>query len=225
MLSWALLVLALLFAVVAYIITQGTRAVLAWRRAAAAGDLKVIRDIVEEAVNGWRSMKRPKEIPPDVWRGIQSMQVASVGRGFVRASCQAESEYRMAGGQWKETANPLQEGMAIAARAADMLFYEVAHFKPDQIQVDVYTAFRSADGMTMNMCILSMAADRDAARQVDWEEWSPAEIVDALGGRYQRGERGQPLPVEPQEPPAGLDVDTAALENGTGNGSTAAAHP
>ncbi len=221
MLQWALLGLALVFVVVAYIIIQGTRAAMAWRRAADAGDLKVIRYIVEEAANSWRSMKRPKEIPPDVWRGIQSMQAVSVGRGFVRVSCQAQSEYEMSGGQWKEKANPLREGMATAAKAADMLFYDLPHFKPDQIQVDVYTAFRSADGMMMNMCILTMAADRDAARQVDWEEWPAAEIVDALGGRYQAGERGQPLPVEPLAPPVEVDTDTPESADG---GSTAAAH-
>src|SRR3989304_4051281 len=72
MLQWALLVLAILFVIVAYIVIQGTRAALAWRRAAAAGDAKGIGDLVEGALNTWRSMKRPKQVPAVGWGGHQS---------------------------------------------------------------------------------------------------------------------------------------------------------
>jgi len=37
---------------------------------------------------------------------------------------------------------------------------------------------------------------------LDWEEWTPAEVVDALKGRYRLGDSGQPLPVEVEEPKA-----------------------
>jgi hypothetical protein len=203
MLPWALLGLTVFFLLVTYIIVQGSRAAMAWRAAAAAGDLKVIRMIVEDSLSVWRSMKRPKAIPPDVWRGVQSMQLTDLAADFVRVSCQAQSEYLMQDGVWTEVKNPLQQGIEITARAADMLFYEMPHYRPERIQVDVYTAFREGEGPALNVCIMSTAADRDRAREVDWEEWGPGDIADGLGARYRPGEFGQPLPIE-VDPPSGL---------------------
>jgi len=193
--------ISIVFLIITYIVVQGTRASMAWRKAAAEGDTKVIRDILEDAVSAWRSTKRPKEVPPDVWRGVQSMQVVEVGAGFVRVSCQAEGEYKLVNGRWVETANPLQEGMGITVRALDMLLYELPHFKPGRVQIDAYTSFREAEGAG-RACILSVSATREEARAVDWEEWTPAQIVEALDGRYSLGDSGQPLPIEVAEPKA-----------------------
>lgn len=200
MLQWALLGLAILFLIVSYIVIQGTRAALAWRAAARKGDVKVIRDIVEDSLSGWRSMKKPKEVPVDVWRGVQSAQLTEVAGDFVRVSCQAESEYKMTGGQWVETSNPLQIGMDITARLAEMLFYELPHFRPDRIQIDVYTTFRVEDGAPTRACIISTESDRSRAIEVDWDDWTGEEIADGLGARYRMGEHGQPLPIEVREP-------------------------
>ena len=97
-------------------------------------------------------------------------------------------------------ANPLQTGMATTARAADMLLYELPHFRAEQIQIDVYTTFRDQGGETRRSCVLSTIATREAARGVDWEEWTPWQIVDELGGRYSLGERGQPLAIDVADP-------------------------
>lgn len=200
MLQWALLGLAILFLIVAYIVIQGTRAAMAWRAAAEKGDVKVIRDIVEDSLKGWRSMKKPKEAPVDVWRGVQSADLVEVAPDFVRVSCQAESQYKMAGGQWVETSNPLQTGMQITAQVAEMLFYELPHFRPARIQIDVYTTFRVEDGIPTRACILSAEPNRERARDVDWDDWTGEEIADSLGARYRMGERGQPLPIDVREP-------------------------
>jgi hypothetical protein len=92
--------------------------------------------------------------------------------------------------------------MSITSRAAEMLLYELPHFTAGQIQIDIYTTFREAAGPTERACILSTAATREMARSVDWEEWTSAEIVDALGGRYRVGDSGEPLPIEVAEPSA-----------------------
>lgn len=215
MLPWALLGLTILFLLVTYIVVQGSRAALAWRSAAAAGDVKVIRMIVEDSLSAWRSSKRPKAVPPDVWRGIQSMQLTDLAPDFVRVSAQAQSEYLMQDGVWTEVKNPLQEAIEIAARAADMLFYEMPHYRPERIQIDVYTAFRDGEGPTRNVCIMTTAATREQARQVDWEEWSAGDIADALGARYRPGEFGQPLPIE-VEPPSGVLDEIPAEQPRTG---------
>jgi hypothetical protein len=166
-------------------------------------------------MTGWRSGKPPKAVPPDVWRGIQSMQLTDLAADFVRVSCQAQSEYRMEEGRWTEVRNPLQEAIEITARAADMLLYDMPHYRPERIQIDVYTAFREGEGPTQNVCIMSTAATREHAREVDWEEWSAGDIVDALGARYRPGEFGQPLPIE-VEPPSGLLDEMAPDEQKAG---------
>jgi len=214
MLQWALLGIFVFFLVVAYIVIQGTRAALAWRQAAAAGNVRVIRDIVEDAIGTWRSIRRPTEVAPDVWRGVQSMQLVDVAPDYVRVSCQAQSEYRLIDAHWVEIRNPLQEGYAIAARSADMIFYELPHYRPEHIQIDVYTSFREVDGATRNDCILSLETTREIAKQVDWEEWTAEEVVDRLGARYSLGEHGQPLPIEVALPAAMLDAQNAKQEAG-----------
>jgi len=203
MLPWALLGLTIFFLFVTYIIVQGSRAATAWRSAAATGDLTVIRMILDDSISGWRTQKRPKAVDPEVWRGVQSMQLTDLAAGFVRVFCQAHSEQRLRDGRWIEVKNPLQEGIDITARAAELLFYDMPHYRPDRIQVDVYTAFREGEGPTQNVCIMSTVATREQAREVDWEEWSAGDIVDGLGGRYRPGEFGQPLPIE-VEPPSGV---------------------
>ena len=215
MLPWALLGLTVFFLLVTYIIVQGSRAALAWRSAAAGGDVNVIRMIVDDSLSGWRSGKRPKNVAPDVWRGVQSMQLTDLAPDFVRVSAQAQSEYRLQDGAWTEVQNPLQEAIEITARAADMLFYDMPHYRPERIQIDVYTAFRDGEGPTRNVCIMSTSATREQAREADWEEWSAADIVDTLGARYRPGEFGQPLPVE-VEPPSGILDEMPSAEQKTG---------
>ncbi|MBI2913042.1 MAG: hypothetical protein HYY03_03900 [Chloroflexi bacterium] len=198
--EWAVAGIGVFFLFLAYIVVQGTRAATAWRKAAAAGDVDVIRRIIEEGIAAWRSMKRPQEVASEVWRGVQSMEVVAVAAGSARVSCQAESEYRLLNGRWVEMANPLQQGMAITARAADMLLYELPHLRLERVQIDIYTTFREADGPAGRRCILSTQATREAARQLDWENWTATEIVEALGGRYRISGSGQPLPIDPRRP-------------------------
>ncbi len=197
--EWGILAIAIVFLLVAYVILQGTRATLAYRKAAAAGDLKAIRDLTEAAITAWRSVKPPKEVPSQVWRGIQGLDLVDVGPDFVRVSCPAQSEYRLLDGRWLEVANPLEEAMAVTARAADMLLYELPNVRLASIQIDVYTTFRDSSGEAQRSCILSTIARRDAARTVDWDHWTAAEIVAALGGRYRLSDSGQPLPIDPDE--------------------------
>jgi hypothetical protein len=194
--EWGILVIVLVFILVAYIVVQGTRASMAWRRAAAGGDLDVIRQLLEESISGWRSMKRPKEVVPDVWRAVQSADLIDVGADSARVSCQVESEYRLLGGRWVEVANALHQGMAVTARLTDMLLYDVPNLRLASARIDVYTSFRDPQGSSQRVCILTTTARREIARQLDWEVWTPAEIVDALGGRYRVGERGDALPIE-----------------------------
>jgi hypothetical protein len=206
MLQWALLGIFIAVSFLAYTIIQGTRAALAWREAAKKGNTKVIRDIVEDAMKLWTSQKRPKDVSAEVWRGIQSMQLAGVGPDYVRVSCVAQSEHRMVEGRWVEIRNPPQEGVAITAKAADMLFWELPHFRPENIQIDIYTDYRDNDGRTRRECIVSTQATREEAKELDWEEWTADQIAEALGAVYRLNESGRPMPITPLDPPENVET-------------------
>ncbi len=204
--EWGILGVAVIFVVVGYVVLQGTRASMAWRKAASGGDVDVIRQILEDAIASWRSVKRPKDVAPDVWRGVQTVALVDVAADgttgtpvCASVSCQVESEYRLLDGRWLEVSSPLQEGFAVTARLADMLLYDVPNLRLDSVRIDVHTTFRDAEGVAERACILTTNVRRERARDVDWEEWTPAEIVDAFGGRYRLGERGVALPIDPAE--------------------------
>ena len=205
--EWGILAVTVIFVVVGYVVLQGTRASMAWRKAASGGDVDVIRQILEDAISSWRSIKRPKDVASDVWRGVQSVALVDVAPTGARlgasVSCQVESEYRLLDGRWLEVSSPLQEGFAVTARLADMLLYDLPNLRLDSVRIDVHTTFRDADGTAERACILTTNVGRELARDVDWEEWTPVEIVDAFGGRYRLGERGVALPVDPVEGAAG----------------------
>ena len=82
MMTYAVIGLFFLFLLITYIVVQGTRAALAWREEAEKGNVDVIRDMIEDAIKHWQSQKRPKPIAPEVWRGIQSLSLTSVGPRF-----------------------------------------------------------------------------------------------------------------------------------------------
>ena len=194
--QWALIGIAVVGMILAYVVWQGMRAANKYRELAAAGDIPTIRLIVDEALAEWRSGRPPKGLPPTVWVGVQTMEVVDVGPDYVQVSCSAEGEYKMVEGRWLETKSPLQEAMAIAAKATEMLLYELPHLKLDRVVVDVYTTYRDAAGARRER-ILACDARREDARQVDWDEWTPQQITERLGGRYRMGEHGQALPLSP----------------------------
>jgi len=199
--EWAILAIGILGALIAYVVWQGSRASLKYRELAAAGDIPTIREIVEEAMEGWHSARPPKEVPPSVWHGVQTMELMEVGPDHIRVSCSAEGQYKMVDGRWQEITSLFQEATAVTAKAADMLLYELPNLKLDHVRIDVYTTYRDA-ARARRQCILTCTARRDDARQVDWDGWTPEQIVRRLGARYRLDENGQPLPIGPDEPAA-----------------------
>ncbi len=201
--EWAVLGITVLFLFFSWVIVQGTRAQLAYRRAIAAGDMDVIREVVEQTLEQWRSMKRPKEVPPNVWRGVQGMELVSLGPDHIRVGVSAEGQFRLVEGRWQEVTGLLDEAMAVAAKGLEMLLYDIPNVRLPWATVDVYTAFRGPDGQPQRQCILSVSASRQAARNVDWDAWTPAQIISYLEGRYRLDEQGRPLPIEVDDGPTG----------------------
>ncbi len=160
--------------------------------------MPTIRAIIDEALAAWRSGKPPKDVAPSVWHSIQTMEVMNVGSDHAHVGCTAEGQYSLADGRWQEVHSPLQEAMAVAAKAAEMMLYELPNLKLDEVRVDVYTTYRNAATARRGR-ILSCTARREDAQQVDWDDWTPEEIVQRFGARYRVDEKGRVLPLDSEE--------------------------
>ncbi len=196
-------IILLLFLIVGYVILQGTRVQLYWRRRAESGDVEAIRTLVGEEVTRWKTARTPKEVAPTVWHGVQSAEMIDVQPDGVRVSASAEGQYALVGSERREVSSALKEGMKLTARLAEMLMYDIPNVKLQKAQVDIYTAYRDEHGPTQR-CILSTKCDRDVANQLDWDTLDAEDIVRAFGGRYSLDDRGNPLAIDPETRTSGV---------------------
>ena len=184
----AVVVLLLLFT--GYVILQETRSQLHWRDLVAQGDVEAIRQLIESEVEGWHTQRVPKGTPALLWHGVQTVELLDVDATSARVSCNAEGEYSLVGGQRVETSSPLEEGMKITKKVAEMMLYDVPNVKLDQAQIDVYTFFRSEGGTAEPRCILSTRVNRHSVEMVDWEEIEASDFAELTGARFAPGGNG-----------------------------------
>jgi hypothetical protein len=195
-----------LFLIVGWIIVQGTRAQLYWRRRAAEGDVDTITMLVNDELSRWKVSRTPKGVEPEVWRGVQSAELVGVTPEVVRLSATAEGQYAMSGGERREVTSALSDGMKITARLADMALYEVPNVQCPAVQIDVYSTFRDEAGSSQR-CILTTVARREVASGMDWDGMPAEDIVRRFGGRYLLDDHGNPKPIDPNA--AGAAVPAA----------------
>src|SRR3990170_2439897 len=197
--EWGLLVIAIFVALVAYAVIQETRAQRHWRGLVAAGDVGAIRRILETEMERWRTERVPKGVPAALWHGVQTVELVDVGRDFTHVGCSAEGQYAAVGGQRQEVSSPLQEGMKLTRKLADMILYDVPNLRLARAQIDVYTTFRDESGVARQACILSTIIDRARAQDMDWDALSDEEFVRHFGGRFSLDPRGGAHPIDAEE--------------------------
>ena len=207
------LIMALVFAFLAYIIFTEARTHRFWRRKVEEGDLEMIRQLVQAEVERWRTERPPKGMPASVWQGIQGVELLEVGSTYVRASTTAEAVFAQVGGGRRQVSSALDEAKRVSARLVERFLYDVPHVRPERVQVDVYTTFHEIGGEATQRCILSTLAHRSAAAQVDWENDPPEVIAEQIGARYQLDDRGEALPIEPDEEAVRVGVNGSRGED------------
>jgi len=193
----------------AYVVMQETRVQMHWRSLVADGDLRAIREIVDGEAEHWRSSRVPKGVHALLWHGIQTVELVDVTPTGARLSCSAEGEYSVVGGKRIETSSPLNEGMKITLKLAEMVLYDIPNVKLDHVQIDVYTAFRDDVGHAEPRCILSTLIERSVVEHIDWELTTPPEFIEMNDGRFMDPDGGL-ITVEPliwQSAPAAATDD------------------
>jgi hypothetical protein len=96
--------------------------------------------------------------------------------------------------------NAFHEGLAVTAKLADMLLYDVPNVRLPTVQIDIYSTYRDERGASQR-CIISTVCERAVAQDIDWDEQQPEDIVRAFGGRFLLDDRGNALPISVDAPP------------------------
>ncbi|MDZ4278226.1 MAG: hypothetical protein U1B78_03710 [Dehalococcoidia bacterium] len=209
--TWGLgvgiLVVMFLFVLFAFVIFKETRTHRFWQSKVEEGDLEMITQLVQLEVDGWRTERPPKGTPAAVWQGIQGVELAEVGRDYIRASSTAEPQFALVGGERRQVSSALDEARRITARLAERFFYDIPHVRLERVQIDIYTTFHELGGQAMQRCILTTVAGRDAAAEIDWDDDAPEVIAERLGAHYQLDSRGTAQPIEPEEGAVRTAVD------------------
>lgn len=222
--GWGILGVSLLGLFMGFVIVQEMFVQRHWRGLVKHGDRWAIRELVEQEIERWRELRVPKGTGASLWHGIQTTEVAGVGRDFIHLICSAEGEYRVVEGRRQEVSSPLDEGMKLAAALLERLFYDVPNVRLSLVRVDVYTTFRGEDGAPEQRCILTTTAERADADRLPWDDLRPSEIVSRFESRYQLNERGVALPIDPG-PALSEEEDPEAMQGGKAALASAADGP
>ena len=196
----AIAFLFLLFLVIGWVIVQGTRAQMDWRKGVENGDVTVTEMLVEAEVAHWKTMRMPRGTDPAIWQGVQSAELLSVEPHGVRLSATAEGQYALVDGERREVRTPLLHGMRVTARLADMVMYDIPNAKLEFAQIDIYSTYRD-EHTSSQRCILSTICKREVADVLEWEEMDAEEVVRAFGGRFSLDDRGNPITIDPDATP------------------------
>jgi len=210
--------LFLVFLVVGWVIVQGTRAQMYWRKLVDQGDVGIITTLVTDELARWKTIRMPKDTRPSIWHGVQSAEFVSAAPDGVRVSATTEAQYATLNGERTEVSSSFKEAMKVTAKLADMVLYDIPNVKLAWVHVDIYNTYRDDAGSSQR-CVLTTTCRRDVADSLAWDELDAEEVVTAFGGRYLLDDRGQPLAVNPDAavrsdvPAASIRTTDAALSD------------
>ena len=200
----AFAVIFVLVSIIGLVLFKEARTHRYWRHLVEANDLRAIRGILDAEMDHWRTMRPPKGINSTMWAGVQAMELIGASAQTVHLSTSAAAEFRVLGGRQAQIATALDTAMAVSARLIEMIFYDLPHYRPETIRVDVYTTFRSVEGGAMPRPILSVDAQRIDAMAIDWDEPDVIRIIERFQATYAVGPEGEPRPID--LPPGDPDV-------------------
>ena len=202
--NWGLVVaiggMFVILAFISYVVLQGTRTQMVWRERAEQGDVDVIRTLVSDEIERWKTTRMPKGADVSAWHGVQSAQLLDVTPDSVRVAATAEGEYALVSGERQEVTTAFQHGLAVTAKLADLMLYDIPNVRLPSIQIDIYSTFRDDQGAAQR-CIISTVCDRVIATDIDWDDTPAEEIVRTFGGRFLLDDRGNAVPIAVDAPP------------------------
>ena len=191
----AFLIIALIFGGIGLVLFKEARTHRFWRQLVAQNDMRAIQGILDQEIDHWRTQRPPKDVSAAVWSGVQGLDLVSASAKHVRVSTSADPEFGMVGDERQQVASSLDTAYATALRLVEMIFYDIPNFRPNDVRVDVYTTFRSAEGVAEALPILCVEADRGSAMSLDWN-LPAAVLAREFETTANRAPNGEPRPIE-----------------------------
>jgi len=196
-LGLAMVLILCLGLILGFMVVQAMFAARKWRDVIAAGDRDALSDVLDDAFEAWRNSRPPRGMPPSDWRALHTAAVVAADRDRCRVSLIADSDVRVVDGRRIEAGTVETVARRAVMRMAERLFYDIAHVHFQEVQVDVYTEYRTAGGASESVCLVSARVHRDAIAGTDWD----GDVDEVLGGWRVLASGGD----------AGVDPDGAAL--------------
>ena len=177
------------FVIVGFLVVQARFAARQWRRVIAAGDRDALGQLLDMTFEAWREGRPPRGLAPADWRALHTAALIAADRRCARVSLLAEPDVQVIGDRRVEAGTAQDVARRAAVRMVERLMYEVPHVSFAEVQVDVHTEYRAADGSASNPCLLTTRATREAVAYADWEtrnavamlaEWQTVEMVAGL---------------------------------------------
>jgi len=194
-----IVIICLLFAFIGVVIFREAFTHRFWQRKVDEGDLEMITQLVQIEVQRWRTERPAKGMAASVWQGIQNVELVDVHPEYVRASTTAEPQFALVSGERRQVSNAIDEAKRVTAKLAERFFYDIPHIRPARVQIDCYTTVQGG-GIASQRCIMTTAANREDAAQVDWDTDPSDVIAERLGARYQIDSHGVPQEIAPDDP-------------------------
>jgi hypothetical protein len=144
--------------------------------------------------------------------------VVAADRDRCRISVLVEPDIRVVAfegsdvGERREVGPAEQVARRVAVRMVERLLYEIPLARFEAVQVDVYTEYRSADGVTETDCLLTTQVTRSLGNVTAWDEEEASAILAAWPTR----ERSPGPPIDP-------DIDAIIRLDEFGDGADGAA--
>ena len=214
-LGLGIVICLIIFVVVGFLVVQARFAARQWRRVIAAGDEGALAELLDMTFDAWRASRPPRGLAPADWRALHTAALVAADRDRARVSLLAEPDVRVVGGRRVEEGTAQDVARRAAVRMVERLMYEVPHVSFREVQVDVHTEYRSADGSLTDRCLLTTRATREAASYADWDaqdaratlaEWDTREAVE---GRLVDPDADALLPAPPRDDDAVMvDAET-----------------
>lgn len=156
--------------ILGFMVVQAMFAARKWRQVIAAGDRDALSQILDDTFDGWRNSRPPRGMPPADWRALHTAAIVAADRDRCRVSLIADADVRVVGGRREEVGSVETVARRAAVRMAERLFYDIPHVSFDEVQVDVYTEYRTPGGAAESFCLLSARTSRAVVTGTDWDE-------------------------------------------------------
>ena len=167
----------------------------AWRRRVASGDHEIVEALILEAMAAWRSARPPRDVPANLWAGVQRAELAAATADLAVVQSSAEGEFRTVAGRREQVSSALDEAFALAARLVEMMLYDVPNLSLGSVRVDVYSTFTADGGAALQKPILTTTAHRAGADGIDWDELAPAEVLARFDTAWEATGNGLAAPI------------------------------